>query len=192
MLVWSDFEMAKKKGLFDDLFRSIMLIAIGYFAYGGITLSSSPNFFKELQGFMLIAIGNTAYGGITLSSSPNFFKELQGSWFVFLTLSFSDLLVLDTIYYMSKKGAQRHGTVRSPKAGASTKRILGFSTHVLVPLTIVLTVLVIIYFFIVFIASAYMLTLSKSLMLYMFFFTTALMYFAVMYYGTEVWRYKKA
>jgi len=162
MLVWSEFEMAKKKGLFDDLFRNIMLIAIGY----------------------------TAYGSITLSSSPNLFKELQGSWFIFLTLSCSDLLAFDTIYYVSKKGAQRHGTARSPKAGAITKRILGFSIRVLVPLTIVLTVLVTMYFFVVFIASAFLLTLSRSLMLYEIFITTALMYFVVMYYGIEVWHYK--
>ncbi len=44
MLVGSEFEMAKKMGLFDDLFRNIMLIAIGYTTYGGITLSSSPIF----------------------------------------------------------------------------------------------------------------------------------------------------
>jgi hypothetical protein len=161
MLVGSEIEMAKKMGLFDDLLRNIMLIAIGY----------------------------TAYGGITLSSSPNLFKELQGSWLIFLTLSFSDLLVLDTIYYMSKKGA--HGTVRPPKAGTTIKRIISFTTPVLVPLTIVLTVFVAIYFFVVFIASTYMLTLSRSLMLYMIFITTALMYFATMYYDIKVWHYKQ-
>ena len=162
MLVWSEFEMAKKKRLFDDLFRNIMLIAIGY----------------------------TTYGGIVLSSNPNLFKELQGSWLVFLTLSFSDLLVLDTIYYMSKKGA--YGTVRPPKAGTIKKRILSLTTPVLVPLTIVLTVFVAIYFFVIFAASTYMLTLSRNPMLYMIFITTALMYFVVMYYGIKVWRYKKA
>jgi len=156
--------MAKKKELFDDLFTIFMIIAIGYFAYRSITLSNSPNLFKELQD----------------------------AWFVFMTLSGSDFLVLDTIYYMSKKGAQRHGAARSPKAGTIIKRILGFSARALVPLTIALTVLVTIYFFIVFIASAFLLTLSKSLMLYEIFITTALMYSVVMYYGIEVWRYKKA
>jgi hypothetical protein len=155
--------MAKKKELFDDLFTIFMIIAIGYFVYRGITLSSSPNLFKELQG----------------------------AWLIFMTLSGSDFLALDTIYFMLKKGAQRHGTTRLPKAGAIIKRILGFSARALVPLTIALTVLMTIYFFIVFIASAFLLTLSKSLMLYEIFITTVLMYFVVMYLGIEVWRYKK-
>ena len=156
--------MAKKKELFDDLFMIFMLIAIGYFAYRSITLSNSPNLFKELQD----------------------------TWLVFMTLSSSDFLVLNTIYLMSKKGAQRRVTARSPKAGAITKRILGFSARALVPLTltIALTVLMTIYFFIVFIASAFLLTLSKSLMLYEIFITTVLMYFVVMYYGIEVWHHK--
>jgi amino acid transporter len=62
---------------------------------------------------------------------------------------------------------------------------------VLVPLTIVLTVFVAIYFFVVFIASTYMLTLSRSLMLYMIFITTALMYFVTMYYDIKIWHYKQ-
>jgi hypothetical protein len=37
-----------------------------------------------------------------------------------------------------------------------------------------------------------LLTLSKSLMLYIIFTTTVLMYFVVMYFGIEVWRYKRA
>jgi hypothetical protein len=156
--------MTEKKELFDDLFTIFMLIAIGY----------------------------TTYRGITLSSSPNLFKELQGAWLIFLALSGIDFLVFDSIYYVLKKGAQRHGTARSPKAEAIKKRILGFTARVLVPFTIVLTVLVTIYFFIVLFASAFLLTLSKSLMLYIIFTTTVLMYFVVMYFGIEIWRYKKA
>jgi hypothetical protein len=164
MLVESEIEMAKKMELLDKLLTIFMFIVIGY----------------------------TAYLGITLSSSPNFLKELQGSYFIFLTLADSDLLALDTIYYVAMKGTQRHGTARSLKAGTIIKRILGFAARVLVPLTIVLTVLVTIYFFIVFITSAFLLTLSKSLMLYIIFITTVLMYFVVMYFGIKVWRYKRA
>jgi len=163
MLVGSEIEMSKKMELFDDLLTIFMFIVIGY----------------------------TTYLGITLSSSPNLLKELQGSYFIFLALSGSDLVALDTIYYVAMKGTQRHGTARSLKVGTIIKRILGFAARVLVPLTIALTVLVTIYFFIVFIASAFLLTLSKSLMLYIIFITTVLMYFVVMYFGIEVWRYKR-
>lgn len=148
-------------------------------------------FHDLLTIFMLIAIGYTAYGGITLSSSPNLFNELRGLYLLFLALSNSDLLFFDTIYYMSKKGAQRHGTARSPKAGTIMRRILGLAGRALVPFTIVLMVLVTICFFIVLFASAFLLTLSKSLMLYIIFITTVLMYFVVMYFGIEVWRYKR-
>jgi hypothetical protein len=156
--------MVKKEELFDDLFTIFMMIAIYY----------------------------TVYRGIVLSSSPNFLKELQGAWLIFLALSGADFLILDTIYYISKKGAQRRDTARSLKAGAITKRILGFITRILVPFTIVLTALMSIYFFVVFVISAFLLTLSRSLMLYIMFLTTVLMYIMVMYYGIEVWRYKRA
>jgi len=164
MLVGSEIEMAKKMGLFDDLLRNIMLIAIGY----------------------------TTYGGITLSSSPNLFKELQGEWLIFVALSGIDYFAFVTIYHVLEKDAKRHDTARSPKAGTIMRRIVGLARRAIVPLTIVLTVFMTIYFFIVFIASAFFLTLSKSLMLYIIFITTVLIYIMVMYLGIEVWRYKRA
>ena len=164
MLVGSGFEMTEKKKLFEELFEIFMWIAIGYITYRGITLSSSPNLFKELQG----------------------------EWLIFVALSGIDYFAFVTIYQVSEKDAKRHDTARSPKAGTIMRRILGLARRALVPLTIVLTVFMTIYFFIVFIASAFFLTLSKSLMLYIIFITTVLIYFMVMYLGIEVWRYKRA
>ena len=156
-------------------------------------MTEKKKLFEELfEIFMWIAIGYITYRGITLSSSPNLFKELQGEWLIFVALSGIDYFAFVTIYQVSEKDAKRHDTARSPKAGTIMRRILGLARRALVPLTIVLTVFMTIYFFVVFIASTYMLTLSRSLMLYEIFITTALMYFVVMYYGIKVWRYKKA
>lgn len=156
--------MAKKTELFDDLLTILVIITVGYASY---------------------------YGAV-FSSSPNLLKELLGAWFIFLALSASDFFALDTIYYVTKKSAQRHDTVRSLKMGATVKRILGFMGRMLTPFAIILTALMSIYFFIVFIASAFLLTLSKTPMLYAVFSTTTIVYIMVMSYGILVWRYKKA
>ncbi len=67
-----------------------------------------------------------------------------------------------------------------------------FCSYALVSLVIVMAVIMTIYFFAILIASAFLLTLSKNLVLYEIFITTILVYFAVMYYGIEIWRYKRA
>jgi len=139
----------------------------------------------------MIVIGYTAYRGITLSYSSNFFNEFLGTLYVFYTLSGSVFLAFNTIYYVSKRGAQRHGTVRSPKAGANVKRVIGLLTRTLVPFTIVLMTLMTIYFLIVLLASAYLFVLSKNPILFMVLITTALTYIAMMYYGIDAWHYKR-
>jgi hypothetical protein len=164
VLVESGFEMVKKTKLIDDLPIIFTIIVVGY----------------------------AAYRGITLYTSPNFFKELLGSWLIFLALSSLDLLVLYTIYYVSKKGAQSRGTIRSPKAETNIKRVDGFLIRMLAPFAIFLTALITIYFLAVFLTSAIMLTFSKSLTLYIMSLTTVLMYIMVMYNDIEVWRFKKS
>jgi len=156
-------------------------------------MTEKKKLFEELlEIFMWIVIGYIMYRGVTLTSSPNLFKEFLGEWLILVALSGIDYFAFDTIYLVSEDDAKRHDTARSPKAGTIMRRILGLARRALVPLTIVLTVFMTIYFFIVFIASAFFLILSKSLMLYIIFITTVLVYFAVMYYGIEVWRYKRA
>lgn len=93
---------------------------------------------------------------------------------------------------MSKTDAQRHGTARLPKAGAIIRHVSVFLLYALVSLVIVMAVIMTIYFFVILIASAFLLTLSKNLVLYEIFITTILVYFVVMYYGIEVWRFKRA
>jgi len=87
--------------------------------------------------------------------------------------------------------AQRHDMTRLPKAGAIIRRVSVFLTYMLVFLVIVMAVIITTYFFAILVASAFLLTLSKNLVLYEIFITTVLVYFVVMYYGIEVWRYKK-
>jgi len=149
-------------------------------------------FEKLLTILFWIAIGYAIYRGMTLSSSPNLFKELQGAWYIFVALSGIEFFGFDTIYYVTKTDAQRHGTVRSPKARTIIRRVSDFLTYMLVFLIIVMAVIMTIYFFAILIASAFLLTLSKNLVLYEIFITTVLVYFVVMYYGIEVWRYKRA
>ena len=156
-------------------------------------MTEKKKLFEELFTiFMWIAIGYITYRGVMLTSSPNLFKELQGEWLLFVAMAGTDYFAFVTIYYVSEKDAKRHDTARSPKAGTIMRRIVGLARRAIVPLTIVLTVFMTIYFFIVFIASAFFLMLSKSLMLYIIFTTTVLIYFMVMYLGIEVWRYKRA
>ena len=147
---------------------------------------------KLLTILFWIAIGYAIYRGITLSSSPNLFKELQGAWYTFVALSGIEFFGFDTIYYVTKMDAQRHGTTRLPKAGAIIRRVSVFLLYVLVSLVIVMAVIMTIYFFAILIASAFLLTLSKNLVLYEIFITTILVYFVVMYYGIEIWRFKRA
>ena len=139
---------------------------------------------------MTVVVYNT-YRGITLSGSPNFFKEFLGSLYFFFAFSGSTFLIFNTIYYVSKRNAQRHRTVRPPKAGANVKRIIDFLTRMLVPFAIVSMIFMTMYFLIALLASAFLFTLSKNPILFTVLVSTALTYIVIMYYGIDTWRYKR-
>ena len=141
---------------------------------------------------IIIVIGFDAYRAITLSGSPNFPKEFLGSLATFATLSGADYLVLYTIYYSSKRSAQKHNMTRSLEAGAIMKRVLDFMMRMLVPFAIALTALMTIYFIPIFIIFVYILMVSRSLTLFTTFIFIVLMYVTMMYYSIWVLRYKKA
>jgi len=140
--------------------------------------------------YVLIASVFSSYLGITLSRSPNFFKEIQGAWLIFIAVSGVDFLAFSVID-KKMNGTLRHNTVRSSKEGTIVKHTANSKARMLTPLAIALIALTSIFFSALFIDLAAMLVPIKNPYIYMMFLSTTFLYIAVTFYGIEVWRYKK-
>lgn len=141
--------------------------------------------------YVLIASVFSSYIGITLFRSPIFFKEIQGAWLLFIAVSGVDFLAFSVVD-KKMKGAPRRNTIRSSEEETNVKRTANSIAHMLTPLIIALIALTSILFSALLIDLAVMLVPIKNPYIYMMLLSTTLLYILVMYYGIEVWRYKKA